>query len=70
MVEVFKTNVTEAAIAEKIMAELKLILPMAKINFDLEDCDNILRVEINTGNALMLIQEHFHQAGFQCEVLK
>jgi hypothetical protein len=70
MIEVFKTNITEAAIAEKIIAELKLMLPMAKINFDLQGFDNILRVEISTRNTLQLIQQHLHQAGFYCEILE
>lgn len=45
MVEVFKTNVEcplEAAIMVK---KLTRQLPACKINFDLTDCDNILRIE-------------------------
>lgn len=45
MVEVFKTNVecpVEAAIMVK---KLTRQLPACKINFDLTDCDNILRIE-------------------------
>jgi len=70
MVEVFKTNVTESAIAEKIMTELKLIVPMAKVNFDLEDCDHILRIELNANGNFLKIKQHLQQAGFQCDVLE
>jgi hypothetical protein len=43
-VEVFKTNVGNQRTAN----HLKLLLerlPACKINFDLEDCDNILRIK-------------------------
>jgi hypothetical protein len=45
VVEVFKTNVTAKKDAKKIISVLQILLPLAKINFDLEDCDNILRIE-------------------------
>ena len=45
MVEVFKTNVTNRTIADEIVQYLNQHLPNAKINFDLTDCDNILRLE-------------------------
>jgi hypothetical protein len=45
VVEVFKTNVTTKNEAKKIISTLQILLPLAKINFDLEDCDNILRIE-------------------------
>jgi hypothetical protein len=45
MVEVFKTNVNSHDHALEIIHALQKVLPFAKINFDLEDCDKILRVE-------------------------
>lgn len=45
MVEVFKTNVNSQDHASEIVHALQKMLPFAKINFDLEDCDKILRVE-------------------------
>jgi hypothetical protein len=45
VVEVFKTNVTSKKDANEIISILQILLPLAKINFDLEDCDNILRIE-------------------------
>ncbi len=45
VVEVFKTNVTDMEVANKIISDLSITLPQSKINFDLTDCDNILRIE-------------------------
>ena len=45
MVEVFKTNLKEKSQAEKIVKLLQNKFSHLKINFDLEDCDKILRVE-------------------------
>lgn len=44
MVEVFKTNVEDKIIADKITVELHSLFG-GNINFDLDDCDKILRVE-------------------------
>ncbi len=45
MVEVFKTNVEHPAHAQKLMQKLREHFPAGRINFDLQDCDRILRVE-------------------------
>jgi hypothetical protein len=45
VVEVFKTNITAKKDAKKIINALKILLPLAKIKFDLDDYDNILRIE-------------------------
>ena len=45
MVEVFKTNVQEDKQSQMLMEKLSYHFPHCRINFDLEDCDNILRVE-------------------------
>lgn len=45
MVEVFKTNVTRKAVANRLIAQLALLFPGSRVNFDLEDCDKVLRVE-------------------------
>ena len=49
IVEVFKTNVTHPKHATLIVDELKKTFPQYSANFDLADCDNILRVEVATG---------------------
>jgi hypothetical protein len=45
MVEVFKTNVDNADESKAIIRQLHTHFPGCKINFDLEDCDRILRIE-------------------------
>ena len=45
MVEVFKTNVKKAGEAKRVINELLHHFPDKKINFDLQDCDKVLRVE-------------------------
>ena len=68
MVEVFKTNITETEAARQIALQIQAILPGAQINFDLDDCDKILRIE----NDLILIpeiQKIICASGFICEIL-
>lgn len=45
MVHLFKTSVQDQITADKILNALINIYPDCKINFDLEDCDKILRIE-------------------------
>jgi hypothetical protein len=45
MVEVFKTNIYNGEEAIRIKKLLHILFPESKINFDLEDCDKVLRVE-------------------------
>ncbi|HTN08353.1 hypothetical protein [Agriterribacter sp.] len=49
LVEVFKTNVELETQAAKLLEALVDYFPAYKINFDLDDCDNILRVESPNG---------------------
>ncbi len=44
MVEVFKTTVNKKRESQKIVKTLEIKLPDARINFDVEDCDNIKTV--------------------------
>lgn len=67
-VEVFKTNITDAALAGEIIKELDLLLPQSRINFDLEDCDHVLRVEgehIRPSRIMLFLK----QKGYLCEFL-
>lgn len=68
MIEVFKTNVSEVERSKAILQELLVHFPDNKINFDLEDCDKILRVE---GKHILpdKIMELLNAAGHQCEIL-
>lgn len=49
LVEVFKTNLNDQQSATEIVKVLKRLFPNYKINFDLEDCDKILRVKAEIG---------------------
>ena len=41
-----------------------------KINFDLEDCDRILRIEVAHGDIdVNLVVRLFEEHGFSCELL-
>jgi len=68
MVEVFKTDVYEQEISLAIVQTLLQHFPGNEINFDLEDCDRILRIE---GENILCerIKDVLHEAGYQCEVL-
>ena len=45
MVEIFKTNVQLQEQAEIVLGMLSKTFPEYKMNFDLYDCDHILRIE-------------------------
>ena len=49
-VEVFKTNVGNKRAAKVILEEIGMHQPEYKCNFDLEDCDKVLRIEHTGGN--------------------
>lgn len=68
MVEVFKTNVRHVPHANKLISILRHHFPGTKINFDLDDCDNVLRVEgenVVPGKVITVVE----QQGFNCDVL-
>ena len=68
MVEVFKTNVQKKAQSKMLLCILSEAYPSFKINFDLSDCDKVLRVEGDNMEALrimILVKEY----GFTCEIL-
>ncbi len=49
MVEVFKTDVQHVTDAERVAKEIQAAIPGCKVNFDLQDCDHILRIKMDTG---------------------
>jgi hypothetical protein len=62
MIEVFKTCVTEQALAMLLRKHLELGFPGYKVNFDLEDCDRILRIEhrggvVNAGAVIDMLRD-------------
>ena len=67
MVEVFKTNVTAVADADLLITELHKAFPSYKVNFDLDDCDRILRVksiaaDINPFPIMVLLKDFGFEA--------
>jgi hypothetical protein len=67
-VEVFKTNVQAADAAAMIVESLNKRCPASEINFDLEDCDRILRVAAASIN-IQLIISVLSELGYCCELL-
>lgn len=57
MVEVFKTNISSKRKAKIIRDRLEKAFPEYGINFDLEDCDRILRVEAVSMDCESLLKE-------------
>jgi hypothetical protein len=68
MVEVFKTNVQEVDQSKKLIGELLEHFPECRINFDLDDCDKILRIEGSNFCPEKII-ELLNLNGYQSEVL-
>jgi hypothetical protein len=69
MIEVFKTNVNDKRQAHELVSMLSQKFVEAKINFDLEDCDKVLRIEstqIHNDSIVNILVG----AGFTCEQLK
>jgi hypothetical protein len=68
MIEVFKTNVHKTREANRLVTLLLNHFPGSRINFDLDDCDKVLRVEgrhFVTEKVMNLVKE----CGFQCAIL-
>ena len=69
MVGVFKTNIDDLAMAGHIAKQLQLKLPKAEINFDLEDCDKILRIDHHCDIRSVVIKR-MNEFGFFCAELE
>lgn len=69
IIEVFKTNVESANDATNLVKMLRSHFPGSRINFDLQDCDKILRVEgkdFSSDKVMVLLKEN----GFHCSILE
>jgi hypothetical protein len=65
---VFKTNVTSKKEVSKVSPLLTSFPTIQQWNFDLDDCDKVLRIvatDIQPGSVESLL----HTAGFNCQVL-
>jgi hypothetical protein len=69
MVEVFKTNVRKTREAKLIIQKLTEAFPRHKINFDLSDCDRILRVQGNPIRERKIISI-VTSLNYNCEILE
>jgi hypothetical protein len=70
MVEVFKTNVVSHTHATMLIEQIHQNFRDYKANFDLQDCDKILRVKSFTGPVHSSLLIHFvKRFGFIAEVL-
>ncbi len=69
MIFVFKTSVKTKLQVKKLKPHIDNTLPKAKWNFDLEDCDNILRIDSNE-NIVMPIKNLLNIHKFNCEELE
>ena len=68
VVSVFKTSVTHTRLSEKIRKEIMLFNNVLTCNFDLEDCDKILRIRSETAISEKVIA-HLNNKGLICEEL-
>jgi hypothetical protein len=62
---VFKTSVCKQTDISKLKVQLDNIIKNGKWNFDLEDCDKILRIESNSDNDSSVICL-LNTNGFDC----
>lgn len=71
IVEVFRTNVQKDAQARQLVKKLLVHFPHCKINFDLQDCDKILRVAGIAGIDICpdKIIRVINTCGYHCEIL-
>lgn len=68
-VEVFRTDVADAERAQWLAAQIERTLGNCKVNFDLSDCDRILRVVFEGQVASALVIDLLKDAGCTAEVL-
>jgi len=68
IVEIFRTDIQNDKDADKVISSLLILYPTCKINFDLEDEENILRVEaIGFGIEISRIVNYMIELGHNCE---
>jgi hypothetical protein len=68
MVYVFKTTVKSKAAVRRVALSLDKIACISKWNFDLQDCDHILRIEANEIDTSMIC-DALNAFGFNCILL-
>jgi len=68
-IEVFKTNVADPERATWIVDQIERNFANCKVNFDLDDCDRILRVAFEGKIRSDLLIDLLHHVGCKAEVL-
>lgn len=69
IVEVFRTNIASENIALDIVAEIHSMFPEISVNFDLDDCDKILRLVTPSYDYVSKVASVLQSNGYYCEVL-
>lgn len=69
IVEVFKTNVETGEQAERLVRLILENFPEYAVNFDLDDCDRILRVRASASIRESSVLAILHTSGFDAAVL-
>ena len=69
MIYIFKTSVRTKNQVKKLKPHINKIIPDKKWNFDLEDCDRILRID-NEENIDVTIIDLLNFHKFECEELE
>jgi hypothetical protein len=67
-IEVYKTDVKTKEEASHIVATLRFVISDCIMNFDLEDCDRILRIETSR-DVTEMVYDVFNKQGFFCQKL-
>jgi len=62
---VFKTNVSSKKMVSRLKPLLTSVAAIKQWNFDLDDCDNVLRIE-TTGLNTRYVETLLQNAGFYC----
>lgn len=68
MIYVFKTSISSKKTIKLLTPHLNKLLGVSNWNFDLEDCDNILRIDSQVSIVKKTI-EILNNYGFECEEL-
>lgn len=69
-IEVYKTDINEESKAHTILDKIRQNLPGSDLSIDLEDCDNVLRVENPiSGVDEAQIRQILNDYGYKMEVL-
>lgn len=68
IISIYKTDVNTKSKLRKVKPVLNRILLGSKWNFDLEDCDKILRVE-SEKSCSEILKTELHEIGVYCQEL-